>query len=54
VILGFSEEEFWRMTPRKLTALGQKHLEVEKAKNGDGSGKKSEQKVAYIDQVLPI
>jgi hypothetical protein len=52
VLLKRSERNFWKLTPRKLTALAKVHIEVE----GGGSDEKKEEsaksKVSYIDQVM--
>jgi len=47
VILRRSEKEFWRMTPRKLRALFNVHVEVNKTDD-----KKSDNRKGYIDEVI--
>lgn len=51
VTLRRSEKAFWRMTPRKLTALIMVHNELNNPREeGEGSTSKKEE-YAYIDQV---
>jgi len=50
VLLKRSEKEFWRMTPVKLRALTDAHIELNPT--GDGSEKKQDSKPAYIDQLF--
>lgn len=49
VMLGRSERQFWRMTPRKLNALTRAHVKMNP--NGDGEADKP-QKQAFIDQII--
>lgn len=48
-VLGYSDREFWKLTPRKLNALIRIHAEVRDPKNNknEGTGKPG-----YIDQVM--
>ncbi|MMZ45709.1 hypothetical protein D1872_73130 [compost metagenome] len=47
VILKRTEAEFWRMTPRKLSALAAKHVDLNKSPNSKETAKRG-----YIDQVM--
>lgn len=60
VVLGMTEEEFWRCTPRKLKALMDIHCETNspdkdnKTKLGEGTKPQRTfkgQQVSYIDQL---
>lgn len=46
-ILHRPEAQFWRMTPRKLSALVKVHIEL-----NDTEKQKKKEKVGFIDQVL--
>ncbi|MDT8718982.1 hypothetical protein IAI10_20215 [Clostridium sp. 19966] len=43
-LLGFSEESFWKSTPKKLNALYEIHCEV--------NGIKNEEEKGYIDDII--
>jgi hypothetical protein len=45
VILGMSEEKFWRTTPRKLMALFNVHMEIQ-------TGETAKEALTPIDYVL--
>lgn len=51
VFLRRNERQFWRMTPRKLKALTDAHIDLNSSKEG-GSDTKSKSGVGYIDQVI--
>lgn len=56
VLLRRSEAQFWRMTPRKLNALTNAHIEMntspeDKAK-GNAPGKQTGPRPGYIDQII--
>lgn len=51
VQLGMSEDEFWRSTPRKVTALWDLHMDfkgISKAGNKDSN---EDNKVSFIDEI---
>lgn len=50
VILRRTEKAFWRMSPRKLNALSNAHIELNSS--SEDKPKKTAQTTGYIDQVL--
>ena len=58
VILRRTDKQFWRMSPRKLSALAEVHADVNNpdgAPGGRGTSKSNGigQPTAYIDQIMP-
>lgn len=51
VLLKRSEREFWRMTPRKVKALTDAHVELNSSPEDREKAKKDKPKFAYIDQI---
>lgn len=49
VILKRNERQFWRMTPRKLTALTDAHIDLNDGKDRD---KKKKEQTKFIDQIF--
>lgn len=51
VILNRTEQEFWKMTPKKLQALFSVYIQLKKMENG-GNSKEAVQEDTFIDNIL--
>lgn len=51
-ILGLSEEEFMRSTPKKLFAIAKIHSDMNKSTEQESSKSNDKQKEVYIDDIL--
>lgn len=49
-LLGYREQEVWRLTPRFLQSQIKVHFDLERAKWG-GSKEENEQDIDHIDQI---